>query len=85
MQRQQILVSLNFKSLVCLICYAITRRKNEVGFDLGTIAMLVGIAFLVAVIVIFVISRSYTVVKAHEAHIVVRRRGRKVYCSREGQ
>ena len=85
MQRPQIYVSLNFKSLVGLICYTITRRKNEVNFDLGTIAMLVGLAFLVAVVVIFIISRSYTVVKAHEAHIVVRKRGRKVYCSREGQ
>ena len=54
-------------------------------FDLGTIAAIVGLAFLVMVVVIFIISRSYTVVKPSEAHIVVRRKGRKVYSSREGQ
>lgn len=54
-------------------------------FDIGTIATIVGLAFLIAVVVFFIISRSYTVVKAHEAHIVVRRRGRKVYCSRQGE
>jgi len=54
-------------------------------FDIGTIATIVGLAFLIAVVAFFIISRSYTVVKAHEAHIVVRRRGRKVYCSRQGE
>jgi len=54
-------------------------------FDLGTIAAFVGLAFLVVVVVIFFTSRSYTVVKPSEAHIVVRRKGRKVYSSREGQ
>jgi uncharacterized membrane protein YqiK len=54
-------------------------------FDIGTIATIVGLAFLIAIVVFFIISRSYTVVKAHEAHIVVRRRGRKVYCSRQGE
>jgi uncharacterized membrane protein YqiK len=54
-------------------------------FDVGTIAAIVGIALLVVVVVVFIISRSYTVVKPSEAHIVVRRKGRKVYSSREGQ
>jgi uncharacterized membrane protein YqiK len=54
-------------------------------FDIGTIATIVGLAFLIAIVAFFLISRSYTVVKAHEAHIVVRRRGRKVYCSRQGE
>jgi uncharacterized membrane protein YqiK len=54
-------------------------------FDIGTIAMIVGLVFLIAIVAFFLISRSYTVVKAHEAHIVVRRRGRKVYCSRQGE
>ncbi len=54
-------------------------------FDIGTIATIVGLAFLIAIVAFFIISRSYTVVKAHEAHIVVRRRGRKVYCSRQGE
>jgi hypothetical protein len=54
-------------------------------FDLGTIAAFVGLAFLIVVVVIFITSRSYTVVKPSEAHIVVRRKGRKVYSSREGQ
>jgi uncharacterized membrane protein YqiK len=60
-------------------------RGNEMDFDVGTIAAIVGLAFLIAVIVVFIISRSYTVVKVHEAHIVVRRKGRKVYCSRQGE
>ena len=55
------------------------------AYDIGTIATILGLAFLIAVIVFFIISRSYTVVKAHEAHIVVRRRGRKVYSSRQGE
>jgi uncharacterized membrane protein YqiK len=54
-------------------------------FDIGTIAMIVGLVFLIAIVAFFIISRSYTVVKAHEAHIVVRRRGRKIYCSRQGE
>ncbi len=60
-------------------------RGNEMDFDVGTIAAIVGLAFLIAVIVVFIISRSYTVVKVAEAHIVVRRKGRKVYCSRQGE
>ncbi len=60
-------------------------RGNEMDFDVGTIAAIVGLAFLIGVIVIFIISRSYTVVKVAEAHIVVRRKGRKVYCSRQGE
>ncbi|HUW48989.1 MAG TPA: hypothetical protein VMW36_09645 [Patescibacteria group bacterium] len=53
--------------------------------DFETIAIIVGLVFLIAVVAFFIISRSYTVVKAHEAHIVVRRRGRKIYCSRQGE
>lgn len=54
-------------------------------FDISIILAIVGIAFLIAVIVVFIVSKSYTVVKVHEAHVVVRRKGRKLYCSRQGE
>jgi flotillin len=46
--------------------------------------LIYAIIAIIVVIVVAIFSPRYTVVSAHEAHVVVRRKGRTVYCSREG-